>query len=195
MVKANLRILLNCLHCSEFKVYVKAFDWLTLLAQLHNTTIPAIQLAAKTLGCHVNCSVELFEDDINQMLDVIAKAAGSSYELNELAFYSLDMVMCLHEFIDQSRSDILPIIQASILPVLVTLFSNGTSEEKVAISLFIWNLLSLKKYDLGVELAYSDLLQVFEVCGDDEELNNINKCILASCAENICAGIYMLTIL
>lgn len=190
MVKANLRILLNCLHCSEFKVYIKAFDWLTLLAQLYNTTIPAIQLAAKILGCYVNLkhSVELFENDIKQMFDVIAKAAGSTYELNEFTFYSLDVVVSLQEFIGRSKSDILPLIQASILPVLVTLISNGTLEEKVAICLFIWDFLSLKKYDLSEELAYSDLLEVFEVCEDDSELKNITKCILASCAENSHAG-------
>ncbi len=196
MVKANLRILLNCLHYSEFKVYKKAFDWLTLLEQLYNTATPAIQLATKILGCYINVqhSLELSENDINELLDVTAKAAGSPYELNKFKFYSLDVIMCLQEFVDQSRSDMLPFIQASILPVLNTVLSNGTLEEKIAISLFIWNILSLKEYDLSEGLAYSDLLQVFEVCGDDEELKNITKCILASCPENNHAGIYILIV-
>ena len=195
MVKANLRILLNCLHYSGFKVYVKAFDWLTLLEQLCNTAIPAIRLASKILGCYVTVQhLELSENDIHEMLEVTAKAAGSSYELNKFTFRALDVVVCLQEFVDQSKSDILPFIQASVLPVLNKVLSIGTLEEKIAITLLIWNILSLKNYDLSEDLTYSDLLQMFKVCGDDEELKSITMCILASCPENNHAGIYILTV-
>ncbi len=193
MVKANLRILLNCLHYSEFKVYIKAFDWLTLLEQLRNTAISAIQLATKILGFYLSSSnpelfMELSENDILQILDIAAKAAGSFYELNEFKFYSLDMIMCLQKFIEQDKSDnVLSITPASILPIFVTIFSNGTLEEKTEMYLFVWSFLYGRKYDLN-----EDYLQLFEDHREIEELKNITKCILVSydCANKPeCKGI------
>lgn len=189
MVKANLRVLLSCLHCCEFRVYVKAFDWSALLEQLCNTTSPAIQLASKIVGCSLSffnpqLFIGLSETDINQMLNITAKAAGSSYKLNEFRFCSLDMIMCLQTFIDQGKSDIFTPLQGSLLPVVVSVFSSGTLEEKTAISLLLWSYLSSRNYDLSGDLAYSNVLPVFnEICEDDEDLKLIIKCISASYVE------------
>ena len=187
MVKANLRTLLSCLHCIEFRVYIKAFDWLTLLAQLQNTGIPAIQLATKILSCYLSSSnpkllIKCSDNDIHQIFEVTAKAAGSSYKLNEFTFHSLDMILFLQKFIEQEKSEALIPPQASVLPVMTRVISNGTLEEKIAISLFVWKFLS--KCNV---CAYSGLMQVFEDC-EESELKDITKSMSAFCSQKDCAG-------
>lgn len=186
LVKANLRILISCLHCSEFKVYLRAFDWPTMLAQLHSTTIPAIRLATKILSCYLSfTNPELFtglsDTDINQFLDIVVKAAGSFYELDKFTFYPLDMIMCLQRFIEEDNRDVSFLTQAPVMPTLVAVLSDGTPEEKSAISLLIWSILSTRKYDLRGNIAYSDLLQVFE---GHKEIEDIAESIIASCETN-----------
>lgn len=195
LVKANLRILISCLHCDEFKVYLRAFDWPTMLAQLHSTAIPVIRLATKILSCYLSfTNPELFtglsEADVNQFLDIAVKAAGSSYELDKLRFYSLDVIMCLQKFVEEDNRDVSILTHhTSVLPAVVTVLSDGSSEEKSAISLLIWTILSARKYDLSGNIAYSDLMQVFEDCN---EIKDIAKGIVASC-EKDSAGRFNLT--
>lgn len=196
MVKANLRILLSCLHCNEFKVYVRAFDWFTTLAQLQSTNIPAVRLATKIISCYLSsCNSELFtgglsEVDVNEVLDIAAKAAGSLYVFDKFTFYSLDMILCLQKFIEHDNIDLTVLTQAPILPVLVTIFSDGSLEEKSSISLLVWNILSARKYNL-CENVYSDLLQVLKDYEETEEVKSIAKSIIASCDKD-CEGIWVL---
>ena len=194
-MKANLRILLSCLHCSEFKVYVKAFDWMTLLAQLKGvSSISGIQLATKVLGNYLFSynpafPVGLAENDVYEMLDMSHKAAGSYYELDEFSFYSLDSLKCLRKYIENSKDKVLPAFcQASLLPVVINVMYSGTLEEKIEICLLAWDALSASKYNLT---EYSDLLRTLKGFKESsEELESILKCVLASCEYSHSAGIH-----
>jgi len=98
MVKANLRILLNCCYEPQFKVYAGAFDWSTLLPRLLNSGMGAVQLATKFISSCLASGLpdacesfwKLKGSDVDLLLKTLGKIIQTGedpLEVNDFSFF------------------------------------------------------------------------------------------------------------
>ena len=191
MVKANLRILLNCCYEPQFKVYAGAFDWSTLLPRLLNSGTGAVQLATKfissCLASGLPDACESFWKLKGSEADLLLKTLGKiiqtgedPVEVNDFSFSSLDLIIGMQKCSDCSDDNLQLLASQPILPVLSVALGSGQPQEKLAVCLLLWSLLSVSQTRECHQSEVSCLTeQLSELAlSSDTQLKDVSECIL-----------------
>ena len=201
MVQASLRIVLNCCHEPQFKVYAGAFDWPTLLPRLLNSAIRPIPLATKLISsCLASGLSDAYSsfwtlksnegDTFLKLLQHSIQAQESCVKMdNEFAFSTLDLLLGLRKLTQSNVVNAQLLASKPILSVLSAALESEDPKEVLEDCLLLWSILSSSEnLQNSVEIpCLTEQLKVV-ACSSSPQLQMVSECVLVVLNEKTTEG-------